>query len=299
MFIKKHKLHFTLIGIALLSIVLVGCGGPTYTTAQANPYYLESSLSKLKSNLISNDKTQLHYIEVQETDQHPVVMIHGTPGSWESFKYVLGNTKLQPKNHLISVDRLDWGESQPQLESSSPSFKLQTEAIKTIIQSATTKPVILVGHSLGASLAPKIAMDNPDLVAGLILVSGTLNPELGKPRWYNKVAGLWISKWLVPNNLLKSNDEIYALKDGLNSMSDNWSQLKIPVVVIQGTKDKLVDPDNVNYVKKKLAHLGGKLTIVEVNKAGHFIPWEHTEKIVSAIELVNKKIITANSEQLK
>ena len=282
--------------LLLLTIyaLIASCGGQQYSKP-ANTHFLESSLQKLRSQQFTTAQHHLHYVEIKDTEEHPVVMIHGTPGSWNTFKFVLGNTQIQSSNHLISIDRLNWGRSISKLNNdNNHAFESQTQAIADIIKTSTKKPVILLGHSLGASLAPKVAIENPELVSGLILVSGTLDPALGSPRWYNKIASLGILKWAVPNELLQSNKEIYALKEGLQTFSSYWDKLTIPVVVIQGTKDELVDPDNVNYLRKQLSHLNkqdnkeSKLTIIEVDKAGHFIPWEHTDKIVSAIQTVTE-----------
>ena len=67
-----------------------------------------------------------------------------------------------------------------------------------------------------------------------------------------------------------------------------WDKLNIPVTVIQGLKDKLVDPKNVAFVEKKFAHKPDLLNVVKLPKSGHFIPWEHTEEIVKAIQSMSE-----------
>ncbi len=278
--------------ISIITFLLASCGGPQHGKL-LDPDYSEESLLKLQSNPIStsieNNKVKLHFVDIKDVTSHPVVMIHGTPGSWSTFAYVLGNTKLQKTNHLISVDRLDWGESKSiGKQINYPNFNDQVDAISHMIRQATDQPVILVGHSLGASMAPNIAIKYPELVKGMILVAGTVDPKFGGPRWYNRVARWKVVQWFLPDNLIKSNKEIYQMKPGLKDAEPHWEALNIPVTVIQGLKDKLVNPKNVAFVEKKYANKADLLKMIKLPKSGHFIPWEHTEEIVKAIQAMSE-----------
>ena len=287
-------IFFQSIAIISLSILIAACGGPQHKKAH-DPDFSEQSLAKLSSNYstqkINNSIVKLHTVSIGDTISQPIVMIHGTPGNWSTFSFVLGNTKLQATNHLISLDRLDWGESlNSDPNKKSPGFEDQVEAIAAMIKSTTDKPVILLGHSLGASLAPNVAIKHPDLVRGMILVAGTVDPDLGGPRWFNKIAKWKIVQWFLPAKLVSSNREIYALKPGLINAKPDWQSLNIPLTVIQGKKDKLVNPANVQYVEKQYADKQELLDLVILDNSGHFIPWEHTNEIVKAIQQMTVKL---------
>ena len=287
-------IFFQSITIISLSILIAACGGPQHKKAH-DPDFSEQSLAKLSSNYstqkINNSIVKLHTVSIGDTISQPIVMIHGTPGNWSTFSFVLGNTKLQATNHLISLDRLDWGESlNSDPNKKSPDFEDQVEAIAAMIKSTTDKPVILLGHSLGASLAPNVAIKHPDLVRGMILVAGTVDPDLGGPRWFNKIAKWKIVQWFLPAKLVSSNREIYALKPGLINAKPDWQSLNIPLTVIQGKKDKLVNPANVQYVEKQYADKQELLDLVILDNSGHFIPWEHTNEIVKAIQQMTVKL---------
>ena len=287
-------IFFQSITIISLSILIAACGGPQHKKAH-DPDFSEQSLAKLSSNYstqkINNSIVKLHTVSIGDTISQPIVMIHVTPGNWSTFSFVLGNTKLQATNHLISLDRLDWGESlNSDPNKKSPDFEDQVEAIAAMIKSTTDKPVILLGHSLGASLAPNVAIKHPDLVRGMILVAGTVDPDLGGPRWFNKIAKWKIVQWFLPAKLVSSNREIYALKPGLINAKPDWQSLNIPLTVIQGKKDKLVNPANVQYVEKQYADKQELLDLVILDNSGHFIPWEHTNEIVKAIQQMTVKL---------
>ena len=284
--IRFHFLCFATLAMLIIS----ACGGPQHAK-MLSPEYSEESLKKLTSTLlqkkINEDNVHLRFVEMKDVGTSPVLFIHGTPGDWSTFTFVLGNIELQKTNHMISVDRLDWGKSILDDKKSHSSFDEQIEAISQIIRAATDQPVILVGHSLGASLAPGIAVKHPDLVAGMVLVAGTIDPALGGPRWYNKIARFKVVQWFLPEELIKSNKEIYALKKGLRDIELEWAKITVPVTVIQGEKDRLVNPKNIAFAEQNLVHLGEKLTIVSLPKVGHFIPWEHTDQVVEAIQKLN------------
>ena len=285
--------HFQFIVVLLSCSLVVACGGPQHSKV-LDPNYSEQSLLKLRSFTVSSQINQtevnLHLVDTKDVSSNPVVMIHGTPGSWSTFNFILGNTELQKTNHLISVDRLDWGLSKSVDEKATfPQFNEQVDAIAQMVRSVTDQPVILLGHSLGASFAPSVAIKYPELVKGMILVSGTVDPKLGGPRWFNKVARWKVVQWFLPDELINSNKEIYELKSGLIDVQEKWQNLTIPVTVIQGLKDKLVNPSNVAYVQEKYADKQDLLKVVTLPKNGHFIPWEATQVIIDSIQEMNQR----------
>ena len=147
------------------------------------------------------------------------------------------------------------------------------------------KKWLLIGHSLGASIAPKVAIIEPDRVSALLLIAGSLSPKLGKPRWYNRIASTIVAKWMLPKNLGYSNDEIMALRKELKVLDEQIksSKLNTQVVVIQGLKDRLVSPKNASYAKRNWQHHFADLKIIELSDAGHFIPWQQSHLVVETI----------------
>lgn len=296
---EKDKLKFRHLLTLLLFIsipFLANCSKPKYESADKTFYSASSITDKAHNNIISFQQTQLHYVSIGENNGIPVVMIHGTPGNWESFKYVLGNAQLQSVFNMASVDRLGWGQSRRQNTDSSnneltANYQKQAHAIVAIIKHfAPNKKVILVGHSLGSSIAPRIALEFPELIAGMLLIAGTLDPKLGEPRWYNNAANLWPINKLVGDTMMQSNKEIMLLKESLITTMPVWQALDMPVTVIQGESDRLVDPKNADFAQQQLAHLGNKFRLIELAKVGHFIPWEQTKVIRDELILLGNKL---------
>ena len=134
----------------------------------------------------------LHYADTGETGQPTIVFVHGAQGSWRSLSRVMDQPELQQRARLVSIDRPGWGGSPLLDKETEGSFTEQVKLIEPLLarlkSTADGQPLILVGHSYGASISSYIAYKHPQLVDGLLMASGAIGPELGKPRWYNRAA---------------------------------------------------------------------------------------------------------------
>ena len=239
---------------------------------------------------------QLHYAYAGDIHKPGIMFIHGTPGGWAAFEGYLNNRTLQKDFFMISVDRLGWGRSAVTKQSKQVdaaqnplSFANQAQSLLTVLQQFPEKKWLLVGHSLGASIAPKVALiqqpGSVNPVAGLLLLAGSIDPKRGGPRWYNRIADTILVNWLLPANLKYSNNEIMGLRRELSTLESQLSEMQITteVVVMQGMKDRLVSPKNPDYMRRMGPKHFGKLRFIELPEAGHFLPWEQTDLVISTI----------------
>jgi pimeloyl-ACP methyl ester carboxylesterase len=226
------------------------------------------------------DDRLIHYAEVQSPGKVLIVFLHGTPGSWYNWAQHMADENLTAKAHLIAVDRPGFGKSAA--KGVVPSLQKQTEYLKPILGRNTSgQGILLVGHSLGASIAVRMTMQYPEQLCGLVLVAPSLDPALEKPRWYNKIAASSLFRWMIPNKMQLANQEVMVLEEELTKMLPLWQTIKIPVTVIQGGKDGLVLPANADFAERMLKNKKPK--IIRVTNAGHFILWEKPDIIRDAI----------------
>jgi pimeloyl-ACP methyl ester carboxylesterase len=223
-----------------------------------------------------------------DRDKPPLLFVHGSPGSWQGWSHFLIDDDLQKQFHVLVVDRPGYGESgKGQTE---PSLAKQgDDVIAALTTNLSGKPAILVGHSYGGPLIVRMAMDHPDRVAGLVIVAGSVSPALEDTHWYQYPARWVPFRWLLPDALRVCNEEIMALKDNLQEMLPRWRELKIPVAVIQGEKDDLVPPANVDFLREKMPE-GTLVEVKRVPQMNHFVPWQHPELILEAIRIVKEKM---------
>ncbi len=223
----------------------------------------------------------LHYAEAGEVGRPTVVFIHGTPGSWRALGRLLGHDELLAQARLVAIDRPGWGGSGALSDEAQGSFAEQSALISPLLHKlkaeSGNQPLILVGHSLGASYAPYLAYRNPGLVDGLLMAAGAIDPELGKPRWYNHAANIWPISRLIDPGLQKANVEIWGVHDALSELAPWWESATIPLVYMQGEEDELVDPKNLDYAEQFLP--AAHTRVIRIPNQSHFVHRQQSELI--------------------
>ena len=109
--------------------------------------------------------TRLHYTD---HGQGPaIVMIHGLGGQMRNFSYALSG-QLTADHRVILIDRPGSGYS-----AAAPSAAIPAQAalIAGLIDALGLDRPLVVGHSLGGAIALALALDHPDKVSGLALIS--------------------------------------------------------------------------------------------------------------------------------
>jgi pimeloyl-ACP methyl ester carboxylesterase len=209
-----------------------------------------------------------------------VVFVHGTPGSWHAFESYLKHPRLRDTTHMIAVDRLGFGASQD--SGVQTSFEVQSDAISQVFEAnESSRKIVILGHSLGGSIGLRVALDYPEQVGGLVIVSSAISPGLGRRRWYNRFAALPLIKHIIPNDLKLANAEVLALRGELLAIEPTLAGLAIPVTVVQGQKDKLVAAANADFAEQMLVK--ADLKVKRFPDDGHFILWERPDMIVDEI----------------
>jgi len=203
-----------------------------------------------------------------------ILFVHGTPGSFTAFLPYVNDPVLQEKYHMISVTRLGWVNDD---DDKVPSLEQQAKALEPLLRKDQSGlGVILMGHSFGGPVIAKTAMQYRDLVAGLAFVASTGDPELSGPRWYNRFAVI-IPKLILGSGLKGANAEILPLRPQLEEMLPLWETLDMPVLIVQGDKDRLVSPGNADFLVRSLVN--ADVTYLERQDMGHFVLWEERDLI--------------------
>ena len=270
--------YLNFIAISFMLLFLIGCDPPY----ESNPREMfRDQLPQFRTYRVNN--RSIHYAEIGKDQSGTVIFIHGTPGSWHAFAHYLADTDLSQRLRMVAIDRPGFGKS----DAGNLVLSLADQAsllLPLLEMYDSGCGVILVGHSLGAPVAVRLAMDFPRKVSSLILIAPSLDPDLESPRWFNRLAERSAISWLIPSELMLANQEVMVLQDELTQMLPLYDTLDIPVIVIQGNKDNLVDPANADFAEHKIRK---KLKVIRVDDGGHFILWKQPELIKSElVELV-------------
>ena len=221
------------------------------------------------------DRT-LHYVMTGNDTLPTIVFVHGSPGSWDAFKEYLKDKDLLKKYRMVSIDRPGFGYSD-----FGKSVTLQEES--TIISPLfaaikNNKPVYLVGHSLGGPMIVQLAADNPNTIAGLVILAGAIDVALEKPEKWRHVIMQFPLKYLIPGSLRPSNKELWYLKTDLIKLKPRFKEITCPVYILHGDKDPLVDYGNLAFGAKAFVN-SSKIDTLTIQGANHFIPWMHYDVI--------------------
>jgi pimeloyl-ACP methyl ester carboxylesterase len=110
-------------------------------------------------------RTRLEYAEQGDPAGVPVLMLHGATDSWRSFAPVLPH--LPPSIRAIALSQRGHGDSgRPMRGYATRDFADDAAALVEALELA---PVVVVGHSLGATNAQRFAIDYPARTRGLVL----------------------------------------------------------------------------------------------------------------------------------
>lgn len=225
---------------------------------------------------------QISYVQTGNSQGVPVVFVHGSPGSWEDWKLVIVRPQLQSLFKLVALDRPGWGRN-AQLSSPAPKVSQQSRLLRPVLDAvAKGEKVILVGHSLGGPIVVQMAIDDPARVAAVVLLAPSLDPDLDAVLWFNRLADYMLVKMILPDMLVRANDEILALPQELHNLAARMKSINIPVIVVYGQKDALVHPGNALFARRKLVNAAYKET--RLVNFGHLIPQLRPGEVVLAIE---------------
>ena len=229
------------------------------------------------------DYRSIHAVSISSVDTLPlVVLVHGSPGSADAFLSYLADTALTTRVRLVSLDRPGFGYTSG-FGCPEGSLNRQAEAVAAVVeQLAPGQRVVLVGHSYGAPVIVHYAIDHPERVAGLILVAGSVDPDLEEHPWWQRAVDHPPLSWLTPKSLWASNREIIFLEEELRKMKPQWVNIYCPVTLIHAHNDRLVPFANVAFAQKQLVNSVSVRT-VDLEKGDHFILWSRRDVVREAI----------------
>lgn len=222
----------------------------------------------------------IHYTHVGNKELPLVILVHGAPGGSSAMNDYLADTSLTKFAQVVAVDRPGYGFSG--YGNTEQTLKAHAQALQPILEQYRAQKTILLGHSFGGPVIVRMAMDYPDLVDGLVIVAGSVSPELEPQEWWRKPLNYPFVRWMLPPSFMVCNQEILPLKEELEAMLPLWNKITCPVVVYQGDEDDLVPKENADFIKKMLPNNSSvKLEIVE--GGNHFILWSMRAEIINSL----------------
>jgi pimeloyl-ACP methyl ester carboxylesterase len=264
---------------------------------------------------------RLHYVE--RGSGTPLVLLHGNGSMIQDFESS-GLIDLAAKSYRVIVfDRPGFGHTdRPRSVVWTPAA--QAELINSALHQLNVSEAIVLGHSWGATVAVALALQYPTLVQGLVLASGyyyptfrpdvvalsapatpffgdalryTLSPIVGRLMWPlllakifgpqatpKKFAGFPRGMALRPSQIRAAAAESALMIPDAFYFRNEYANLKMPVVIVAGEQDRLVD---IDAQSARLHDEVPQSTFHRVPGTGHMVHQTATDVVMSAINEVD------------
>jgi pimeloyl-ACP methyl ester carboxylesterase len=277
-----HSFRWVLLCL-LVASGLTACGNPPYPRGSTEQLFAGSTLPTISQQVVQGQRINMASVKGSAVTGLPkssslLLFVHGSPGDWKAWSYYLKTPELAGFANRIAIDRPGFGDSGRGVVLTD--LRQQAALIAALIPKG--QKAIVVGHSLGGPLAVWMALDSPNKVCGVISIAGSLSSRYEEPRWYNLLADSVLVRWAVPAEMIWSNQEMMTLSGELGKLEAVVGQLRIPVTLIQGAKDSLVEPETVDEFAKRAP--AAWLKIKNLPNETHFVLWEKPQIIVDAIK---------------
>jgi pimeloyl-ACP methyl ester carboxylesterase len=267
---------------------------------------------------VTVDGVRLHYIERGEGP--PVVLLHGNVVTAEDFD-TSGVLDLIAKRHrVIAFDRPGFGYSD-RPHGSAWSAGTQAELFRDAFAVLGINRPIVLGHSWGAAVALALGLNHPDAVRGLVLLSGYYHhlrrrcsaptaipilgdllrfsvPLIGRAMLPLLLKGMF-APLPVPARFTKSFPRGMSVRPGqiraqsqdgvamipvALAMRHRYQELSMPIVIMAGTKDRVVKDSQAVRLHEELPHSILRL----VPGVGHMVHYAVPDEVARTIEEAGK-----------
>lgn len=228
----------------------------------------------------------VHYAKVALSDTLPLlVFIHGAPGFWYGYMNLMDDSLLQTKFKMIAVDRLGYGKSD--YGKAELSTQMQALSIREVIEheNKLNKKVVLLGRSYGAPIAAWLAINYPQEIDKLMMVSPVIDPQHEKFYWFSNIGKWKFTQFFLPNVLNVATKEKFAHITEMKKMQNKWKSLYVHSYVITGENDHIADTANFSFAKKYL--INNNVYFDKLKNTGHLITYERPKFIVDLLLGVN------------
>ena len=132
----------------------------------------------------------VHVVEApaQGEERGVALLLHGASGNHSDMMQALGPPLSALGFRVLAVDRPGYGWTSRFHGPRAASPSLQGELIRAALAQRGVTRALVVGHSLGAVTSLALALDAPDFVRALVLLSPVSHPWPGGVSWYYKLS---------------------------------------------------------------------------------------------------------------
>jgi len=262
---------------------------------------------------------KIHYAALGDKKNPLIVMIHGFPDFWYSWRDQMA--ALSADYYVVAIDQRGYNLSDKPKGVENYDMRLLVGDVVAVIKHLGREKAIIVGHDWGGAVSWTLAMYQPQVVEKLIILnlphlrglSRELanNPQQQKnsqyarnfqqPDAHTKVTAEQLTFWVKDPEAKKKYIEAFKRSDMeamLNYYKRNYPRepykedtspvvkVKMPVLMIHGLDDTALLPGALNNTWEWLE---SDLTLVTIPKAGHFVQQDASDMVTRSMKMWLKR----------
>lgn len=281
------------------------------TTCAAGPAVMcdekedEMSSESLAARFVSLPTgVRLEYVEQGRLDGVPVIFLHGVTDSWRSFEPLL--RRLPGSIRAFAISQRGHGESsKPETGYRYADF---SEDLRAFMDAMAVPRAVIVGHSMGASVAQRFVADHPERVHRLVLMGSfaTLHGNAAIAEFVetairpltDPIAPDFAREWQVSTTARPIDPQLLdtVVRETLKVPARVWHQafdgflqtpdftadlgrVSVPVLLIWGDRDTYAAREDQGRLLKAMPT--ARLVVYE--GIGHAIHWEVPDRVVASL----------------
>lgn len=273
--------------------------------------------ARVENGYADSGGVRIHYVTLGNPKDPPVLMIHGFPDYWYSWRALMAD--LSRDHYAIAIDQRGYNLSdQPEGEQNYQLKYLVGDVAAVLKQVGLTKATI-VGHDWGGVVAWQVAIDKPELVDRLVILNLphlrglkrelATNPQQQKNSAYARFFqqdGAWkklsvaqLVDIAVPDKSdtdARDKQAQAMQRSSLEAMTDYYRQnyprepyapdtspvvkVQAPVLMIHGLDDPFLLPGALDGTWQ---WVDNELTVVTLPHVGHFVLRDAPTRVIPLV----------------
>ena len=275
--------------------------------------------SRVEHGYADSGGVKIHYAAVGDKKNPLVVMIHGFPDFWYSWRDQMA--ALSNDYYCVAIDQRGYNLSDKPKGVENYDMRLLVGDVAAVVKHLGREKAIIVGHDWGGIVSWTTAMFMPQMVEKLIILNlphpRGLNRELAnnpqqqknsqyarnfqQPDAHTKLTAEGLAFWVKDPEAKKKYIEAFKKSDieaMLNYYKRNYPRepytedkspivkVKMPVLMIHGLDDTALLAGALNNTWD---YLEQDLTLVTIPKSGHFVQQDASDLVTRSIKMWLKR----------
>lgn len=275
--------------------------------------------SRVEHGYADSGGVKIHYAALGDKKNPLVVMIHGFPDFWYSWRDQMA--ALSSDYYCVAIDQRGYNLSDKPKGVENYDMRLLVGDVAAVVKHLGREKAIIVGHDWGGIVSWTTAMFMPQMVEKLIILNlphpRGLNRELAnnpqqqknsqyarnfqQPDAHTKLTAEGLAFWVKDPEAKKKYIEAFKKSDieaMLNYYKRNYPRepytedkspivkVKMPVLMIHGLDDTALLAGALNNTWD---YLEQDLTLVTIPKSGHFVQQDASDLVTRSIKMWLKR----------